>query len=394
MSRSSRRKFVQAAAALPALRGASAATRTEPTLANAGVYAKLGVRPVINGMGTVTILGGSLMPPEVVRAMEEASRHFVNLPELQKKAGERLAELIGVPAAMVTTGAAGSITMAAAACITRGDKDKLAKLPDITSMPFEVIQQKRHHSGYEAQMLLTGAKIVWVETREEAERAIGPRTAMMFYMNKTEGTIGREEWIAIGKKHNIPLFNDAAADVPPASRLSSVHKEGFDLVAYSGGKGLRGPQCSGLLLGRKDLVDAAAMAISPNGGIGRGMKVGKEEIIGLVAAVERYVKADIDGEIRALDGKVSEMIKTLSAVPGVKAEKETPKIANQVPHLLVTWDEAANGKTTKQIRQTLLDGDPPIAILPHGPGKLMVSVWMMQGAEHRTVARRLKELLA
>jgi L-seryl-tRNA(Ser) seleniumtransferase len=394
MPRYTRRKFVGSAAALGALNGASAASRNEPTLANAGVYSRLGVRPVINGMGTVTVLGGSLMPPEVVRAMEEASKFFVNLPELQKKAGQRLAGLIGVPAALVTTGAAGSITMAAAACLTRGDRDKLDRLPDTEGMPFEVIQQKSHRSGYEAQMRLTGARIVWVETREEAERAIGPRTAMMFYMNKAEGNISRQDWIALGKKHGIPLFNDAAADVPPSGRLSSVYQEGFDLVAFSGGKGLRGPQCSGLLLGRKDLVEAAAMAISPNGGIGRGMKVGKEEIVGLVAAVERYVKADIDGEIRVLDNKVSEMMRLLAGLDGVNAEKEVPRIANEVPHLALTWNEKAKGKTTRQIHQALLDGDPPIATLPQGEGKLTVSVWMMQGGEHRTVARRLKELLA
>ena len=177
------------AAALPAL----ASAKVEPTLSQAGVYTRLGLRPLINAMGTMTILGGSIMPPEVVRAMEEASKFFIDLPELQKKAGERIAELVGVPAAMITAGAASAITVATEACVTRGDHARYAKLPDTTGMPNEVIQQKSHHSGYEAQMRVVGARIVEVETREELERAIGERTAMMFYMNRADadGRIGR-----------------------------------------------------------------------------------------------------------------------------------------------------------------------------------------------------------
>lgn len=336
------------------------------------------------------------MPPEVVRAMDRASRFFVDLPELQKKAGERIAQIVGVPAAMVTAGAASAITVATAACVTRGEARRYAALPDTQGMPNEIIQQKSHRSGYEAQMLLVGARIVWVETREEAERAIGPRTAMMFFLNKNDetGRIRRQEWIEIGKRHSVPLFSDAAADVPPSGRLSEYVKEGFDLVAFSGGKGLCGPQCSGLLLGRKDLIEAARPAISPAGGIGRGMKVGKEEIIGMVAAVERYIKTDHDAEIRMLEGRVREMIRTVSAVKGLTAEVTVPKIANQVPHLAVRWDQAEKKLTTQQVVQQLREGDPPIAVLGSGPGRLMVSVWMMRGNEHRTVARRLREILA
>jgi len=336
------------------------------------------------------------MPPEVVRAMEEAGRHFVYLPELQKKAGERIAQLVGVPAAMVTAGAASAITVATAACVTRGDPKRYAALPDTEGMPNEVIQQESHQCGYEAQMRLVGTKILWVKTREDVERAIGPRTAMMFFLNKNDetGAIRRAEWIEIGKKHNVPLFNDAAADVPPASRLSEYVKEGFDLVAFSGGKGLLGPQCSGLLLGRKDLIEAAQPAISPAGGIGRGMKVGKEEIIGLLTAVERYMKTDHDAEARLLEGRVLEMIRVLSPVKGIQAEVTVPKIANHVPHLAVRWDEPEKKLTTEQVVQQLREGDPPIYVLGTGPGQLMVSVWMMRGSEHRTVARRLREILA
>lgn len=389
---STRRRFVQASAAAAALSSAAEAARTEPTLANASVYTRLGVKPVINGMGTVTVLGGSLMPPEVVRAMEEASRHFIHLPELQKKAGERLAELCAVPAAMVTTGAAGAITCAAAACLTRGDRRRLARLPDTRDLPNEVIQQKAHHSGYEAQILLTGAKVIEVETREELERAISPRTAMLFYLNKAEnhGKIQRKEFLEIARKHKVPAFNDAAADVPPSKRLGSIVEEGFDLVAFSGGKGMRGPQASGMLLGRKDLIEAAQQTISPAGGVGRGMKVGKEEIIGLVAAVERFVKLDHEAEAKMLDGRVAEMMKVLAGVKDVETAREVPEIANEVPHFRIKWTGKKSGK---EVHAALLSGDPPIATLLQGERSILVSVWMMRGNEHRTVARRLKEIL-
>jgi L-seryl-tRNA(Ser) seleniumtransferase len=388
-----RRSVLQAVAAV-------AASPSLGTVASgagsASVYARLGVKPVINGMGTVTVLGGSLMPPEVVRAMEEASRHFVHLPDLQLKAGARIAELVGVPAAMVTAGAAAAITVATAAAMTKGDPEKIAQLPDPAGLPFEVIQQKSHRSGYEAQILLTGAKVVAVETREELDRAIGERTAMMFFLNWAEprGRIKRDEWVRVARERGVVSFSDAAADVPPREHLSQYVREGFDLVAFSGGKGLRGPQCSGLLLGRKDLVDGARTLVAPHGGIGRAMKVGKEEIVGLVAAVERYMTFDLEAERRALEAKVDHLKDVVGKVKGVTVETHVPEIANHVPHFVATWDEAARGLTAKQVHERLQAGDPPIHVLLTGPGKLTVSVWMMVGDEHRVAARRLADLLA
>jgi L-seryl-tRNA(Ser) seleniumtransferase len=386
-----RRSVLQAVAAVagaPSL-GASASSGGKGT-----VYARLGVRPLINGMGTVTVLGGSVMPPEVVRAMEEASRHFVYLPDLQAKAGARIAELVGVPAALVTAGAAAAITVATAAAMTKGDPKKIAQLPDTTGLPFEVIQQGR--SGYEAQIRLTGARIVAVETREELDRAIGERTAMMFFLNYAEPNvrIKREEWVRVARERGVVSFNDAAADVPPREHLSQYVREGFDLVAFSGGKGLRGPQCSGILLGRKDLIDGARTLVAPHGGIGRGMKVGKEEIVGLVAAVERYMTVDLEAERRALEAKVDDLKEVVGKVKGVTVETHVPEIANHVPHLLASWDETALGITAKEVHAKLQEGDPPIHVLLTGPGKLTVSVWVMQGEEHRLVARRLRDVLA
>jgi D-glucosaminate-6-phosphate ammonia-lyase len=387
MKRRSVLQAVAAAAGAPSLGVAS-------EVGKGTVYARLGVKPLINGMGTVTVVGGSLMPPEVVRAMEEASRHFVYVPDLQQKAGARIAELVGVPAAMVTAGAASSITVATAAAMTKGDPKKIAQLPDTTGLPFEVIQQG--HSGYEAQILLTGARVVTVETREELDRAIGERTAMMFFLNYAEPNvkIKRDEWVRVARERGVVSFNDAAADVPPREHLSQYVKEGFDLVAFSGGKGLRGPQCSGLLLGRKDLIDGARTLVAPHGGIGRGMKVGKEEIVGLVAAVERYMTVDLEAERRVLEAKVEHLKEVVEKVKGVAVETHVPEIANHVPHFVATWDETALGLTTKQVHERLQSGDPPVYVLLSGPGKLTVSVWMMQGDEHRVVARRLRDILA
>jgi L-seryl-tRNA(Ser) seleniumtransferase len=359
------------------------------------IYARLGIRPVINGVGTVTVLGGSLMPPEVLRAMEAAASQFVPLAELQEKVGARIAGLIGVPAAMVTSGAAAAITVATAACLAREDLTVLHRLPETSGIRNEVILQSAHRSGYEPQISLTGAKLVWIDNRAELDRAIGDRTAMMFFLNYAEplGKINREEWIRVGKERGVPTFNDAAADVPPAGRLSSYVREGFDLVAFSGGKGMRGPQSTGLLLGRADLLATARKAVSPASGIGRGLKVGKEEMIGILAAVERYLALDHDAERRELESRVADMISALASLPGVHARRELPEIANHVPHVVVNWDDRAGRPTAGQAVERLLAGNPPIAISQEGEHGLKISVWMMQGEEHRVVAQRIAEVL-
>jgi uncharacterized pyridoxal phosphate-dependent enzyme len=335
------------------------------------------------------------MPPEVVRAMEEASKYFVPLAELQQKAGARLAELLDVPAAMVTAGAASAITVATAACVVSGDASKLRQLPDLAELKNEVIQQKTHRSGYEAQMRLVGIKIVPVETRAELDAAINDRTAMLHFLNLADprGQIKRDEWIQVGKQRGVPTFLDAAADVPPVSNLNGYVKQGFDLVAFSGGKGLLGPQCSGLLLGRQNLIEAAQQAISPHDGIGRGMKVGKEEIMGLVAAVERYLKVDHDAEHREMESKVAYIIQEVGKA-GVKGKLDVPEIANHVPHALLEWDQAEKKLTSQQVVKQLMEGEPAIAVSGQRGGGLRISVWLMRGDEHKVVARRLREIFS
>ena len=392
----SRREFMASTAAVAA--AVAAGTLTAPSAAGApapDVYARLGIRPVINGVGVVTHLGGSLIHPEVTRAMVEASRCFVPLTELQTKVGARLAELLGAEAAMVTNGCASAITMGTVACIAQGDREKLKRLPDTAGMKSEIVQQKSHRGGYEQQMLLVGAKIVWVETKEELERAINDRTAMLFFYNEMEpeGKITRQEWIETGKRRGVPTFNDAASDATPKERLFQYQKEGFDLVAFSGGKAIRGPQSSGILMGRKDLIAAARPGFNPYAGIGRGMKVGKEELIGLLAAVERYLAADHDAEAKELETRVAEIRDGLAGIEGLTTERYVPPIANHVPHVLVNWTPAACPLQTGEAARQLMEGSPAIAVSGFGERRLKISVWMMQPGEHKQVLARLREVL-
>ncbi len=387
----SRRGFLAAATAAAAgTPHASAAPAPGPD-----VYSRLGIRPVINGVGVVTHLGGSLMHPDVTHAMEEAARCFVPLTELQAKAGARIAELLGAEAAMITGGCASAITMGTVACVARGDRENLRRLPDTTGMKNEIVQQKSHRGGYEQQMTLTGAKIVWVETKEELERAINERTAMMFFYNEMEpeGKISRHEWIEAGKRRGVPTFNDAASDATPKERLFQYQKEGFDLVAFSGGKAIRGPQCSGILMGRKDLIAAAIPGFNPYAGIGRGMKVGKEEMAGLVVALERYLAAAEGKEMEELEGRVARIREGLADIGGIATERYVPPVANHVPHVLVSWTEAACPLKAGEVTRRLMEGDPRIAVSGFGERRLKISVWMMQPGEHEIVLGRLREIL-
>ena len=247
------------------------------------IYRQLGVRPLINAAGTYTVLSGSLLPERARRAMEEASRCFVHLVDLQRAVGERIAKMLDVESAMVTSGAACSIMLATAACATGTDPEKIRRIPDLTGMKSEVIVPREHRNGFDHAARNVGVKLVEVETITDLHHAIGPKTLMLYFTNIFEykGQIKRKEFIAAGRQAGIPVFNDAAAELPPATNLASIVQEGFDLVGFSGGKGLRGPQSSGLLLGRKDLIQAALLNNNPNeDAIGRPSKVGKEEMMG------------------------------------------------------------------------------------------------------------------
>ncbi len=371
----------------------------QPKKAKQNIYDALGVKRIINAAGTMTALGGSLMPPEVITAWTEASRHFVDLLELQDRVGERIAKLLGVEAALVTTGAAGSILLGTAAALTHRDRSLIARLPLPPEMGREVIRQKSHRDCYDHQVTACGVRLVDVETREELERAISPRTAMMLAYNYLEpqGKIGRAEWIETARRHKVPTLLDAAADTPPLDALWKYNRLGFDMVVFSGGKGLRGPQDAGLLLGRKDLIEAAKLNTSPRcGTIGRGMKVSKEDMVAMWAAVERYVALDHEAQEREWERRIGVIEEALRELPTVRTKRITPPIANHVPHLLVLWDERRLGLTPAEMKQRLADGDPPIATARvHGTGDegFLISVFMLEEGEERVVGERVRALL-
>lgn len=364
-----------------------------------GVYESLGLKHVINATGTFTDLGGSIMPPDVVAAWAEAARHFVDMFELQDRVGGRIAELVGAEAAMVTTGAAGALLVGTAAAVTRGDRKLIARLPDTTDMRNEVVLQKSHHSCYDNQLTDVGVTLIDVETPADVERAINERTALMFFMNiaEADGKIGREQWVRLARKHNVPTLLDAAADTPPVSRLSDYTQMGFDLVAFSGGKAIRGPNDTGLLLGRKDLIEAAKLNASPHEGtVGRMMKVGKEDMIALLAAIERFVRLDHDAEWRNFERRLTVIEKALKDMPTVECQQIVPAVANHVPHLQVDWDPSRLKITHEQVTRALAAGDPPIRIgrVPGtGTKGILISVLMLQDGEERIVADRLAATL-
>ena len=363
------------------------------------VYEALGVKHVINATGTVTILGGSLMPPEVVAAWVDASRHFVDLLDLHDKVGRRIAQLAGVEAALVTTGAAGAMLLATAAAVTGGDRKHIARLPDIAGMKNEVLLQKAHHTCYDNQLTDVGVKLIDVETPADVRRAVNERTALMFFLNlaDADGRIRRREWVELARRHRVPTLLDAAADVPPVENLSAYNRMGFDLVAISGGKALRGPNDTGLLLGRKDLVAAAKLNTNPHcGTIGRMMKVSKEDMIALLAAVERYVRLDHRAEWKEWERRLGVIEKAVGDVPTLRCERIVPPIANQVPHLLLTWDEKRLGLTRARLTRELARGEPPVQlgrVRGTGDKGVLISVFMLQEGEDRVVAERLRAIL-
>lgn len=396
-----RRRLLKTGAGLAAT-GVLSAGETPIAQAKPGkpsVYEALGVKPVINATGTVTSLGGSLMPREVVAAWVEASQHFVDLLDLHNKVGDKIAQLVGVEAALVTTGAAGALLLGTAAAVTRGEPRFIQRLPDTSGMKNEVILQKAHHSCYDNQLTDVGVKLVEVETQADLKRAVNERTALMFFMNlaDTEGRIQRAGWIEAARRHQVPTLLDAAADVPPVERLSEYHRQGFDLVAFSGGKALRGPNNTGLLLGRKDFIAAAKKNANPYcGTIGRMMKVSKEDMVALLAAVERYVRTDHQAEWREFERRIGVIEQALKDIPTLQAERVVPPIANHVPHLILTWDEKRVRVTRAQLTRELAAGDPPVQIgrvSGTGDKGVLISVFVLQEGEERIVAERLLAIL-
>jgi L-seryl-tRNA(Ser) seleniumtransferase len=364
------------------------------------VYKELGVRTFINAAGTYTALSSSIVPVEVRKAMASAADRFVSIPELQEAAGRRIASLLGAEAALVTAGCAAALTLGTAAVVAGAVPEAILRIPDTEGLKNEVIFPKGHRFGYDHAIRNVGVRIVEAGSPAELRAAIHEKTAMLFFLNNAakDSPISREELVAAGKAAGIPTMIDAAADLPPVGNLTAFLKMGFDLVAFSGGKGLRGPQSSGLLLGRRDLIQAAFLNGSPHSdSIGRLAKVGKEEIVGLTRAVELYLERDHQADWKEWEDRVAHILSRVSGsgIESVQAERFVPSIANEVPHAAITWNPARIRLTRDSFARELRDGEPRIEPRPSAgeAPRLEIGVWMMEPGDHRIVADRCTEIL-
>ena len=362
-------------------------------------YDELGVTTVINCQGTMTMLGGSLPHPELEAVMALAGRHFVSIPDLEVAAGKRVAEMLKLPdgyTALVTSGAAAAIESGLAGILTGDNEAFIRQLPDLTGMKSEVIIQKSHRNPFDHQLRATGIKLIEIETRDELRQAVNDRTAMMHFSNfaNASGQIKVDEWVQLAKQYNVPCMNDAAADTPPVSHLWDYANMGYDLITFSGGKAMRGPQCAGLLIGRKELVANALLNNCPHEDtLGRSQKIGKEEIIGMIKALEVYLKQDHDALAREWQARLEGISRELTKIPGVSTEFFTPDVANHVPHMRIMWDSRISLQA-KDASKLLRNGKPSIAI-GGGEGKpgLSMCSFMLQPGEDKIVAQQLSRIL-
>jgi uncharacterized pyridoxal phosphate-dependent enzyme len=365
--------------------------------ATGSVYEELGVTTVINGQGTMTVLGGSVVRPEVEAVMALAAQHFVSIAELEVAAGKRIAQMLKLPdgySAIVTSGAAAAMQSGLAGILTGDNPKFIEQLPELTGMKSEVIIQKSHRNPFDHQLRATGVKLVVVESRDDVERAVNPQTAMMHFTNfaNAAGEIKVEEWVKLAHEYKLPAFIDAAADTPPVSHLWDYANMGYDLIAFSGGKAIRGPQCAGILIGKKDLVANALLNNSPHEDtLGRSQKVGKEEIVGMVKALESYLNEDhaaLDKEWwRRLDAISAEIV----LVPGVTTSFSVPDVANHVPHMNIFWDPRKIALAPREASSALRRAKPAIVIESNAHGLTMNS-FMLQPGEEKIIAAQLAQL--
>ncbi|PYV16155.1 MAG: hypothetical protein DMG07_08370 [Acidobacteria bacterium] len=379
----------------PFSKTAAAAGRTR------GLYRELGIRPLVNFRGTHTVIGASKQWPELHEAMAEAARDYVVLDELQDKIGERLARLIGSEDAMVATGAAGAITLGTCGCLTGLDEQKVRRLPDLAGMKSEVVIQKVHRNGYDHAVRSAGVKIVEVESREQLLNAASARTAMLYFLGGTSGDyayetpVSLEECLAIGRKAGFPVLVDAANMLPPWENIRRLAAAGTDLIAVSGGKHMRGPQCSGILAGRKDLVRAARLNSNPHSdSLGRPLKVGREEMIGAWLAAEKYAALDFAALERQSFEQAEYLSRELKKIAGLAVSYAPHDRTRRVHRVAVRWDEAALGLTTGECERQLFEGEPRIAVLRDGPQGFLFTVFMNDPGDERVAARRMKEIFA
>jgi len=359
------------------------------------VYTRIGVRPFINCTATYTINGGSLTLPEVISTVEQASHYHVNLDELMEKVGARLAELLEVEWGIVTDGAAAALMHATAGCIAGTDPEKMQRLPDLRGLKDEVIMPRESRVVYDHAVRTLGVKIIEVDTPEEVRRAISPHTAMIDILGEHFGgaRLGLKEVAPIARQAGVPILVDAAADylIVPNPYLA----QGADMVAYSGGKIIRGPQNAGLLIGRRDLVRAAWANSAPHHAFGRTAKVGKEQIMGMLRAVEVWrTERDLKEDFKLWESWYAGMAERITRVPGVKAEVRGPVRGGPFPTLHVSWDPAKVPITAGEVGRLLLEGEPRIMTHAEGEGhSFPIRPVAMKPGDDKIVAERLAEVL-
>ncbi len=380
--------------------GASAAS-VKSFEASGAVYRNIGVRPVVNARGTFTIITGSQTLPSVKEAMDEASRSFVQMDELMEGVGKRLAEITGAPWGIVTAGCCAALTHCTSAAVAGTNPERMQRLPDLTGMKNEVIIPEYSRNVYDHAIRMVGTKIITVNSTDELEKAFNERTAMAYILAGPgdEGPLGTAVVAEACQRHNVPLIVDAAAEI---LTMPNVHlKRGATAVAYSGGKCIRGPQAAGLLLGDKNLLQAAWVNSAPHHAFGRSLKVGKEEIMGMLAAVEAWTKRDYDGEMKLWESWLDGIASNLKKIDGVSTRIEPPEgLSNKTPILRIEWDGAKLGITGEDVRAHLLDTEPRIVLgSAHGrrPDQLASGVsitpYMLMPGDDKIVADRLHQAL-
>ena len=366
------------------------------TAAKRDLFKELGIRTFINARATLTFMTGSLMQPEVIDAINNSSKRYCMLDELQDKVGAKIAELCHAEAATVTSGAFSAIMLGTAGVLSGLDAKKAAMIPHLegSGMKTEVILQKGHDIGYYQAMKNCGVTMVWVETRADLEKAINEKTAMMAFMNcnTNQGQIKHEEWLEVAKKYKIPTLIDIAADVPPIENFWKFNDMGFDLVCLSGGKAIRGPQSSGVLMGKKDLIAAARLSASPRGStIGRGHKVNKEEILGLYVAIEKFIRTG-EEEWNFWMKQIAHIENAVKDINSIKTRVFVPELANCTPNLEISWDPTVIKATGQQIQKKLSLGEPGIE-LNAGKNNISLVTFIMVPGEEKIVAKRIREEL-
>ncbi len=384
------------------LLGNSAATAavdlTPATTAGRDYFKELGVKPFINAAGAYSALGGARMRPEVVNAMRYATTRKVKMSDLHTAVGERISALVGSESAMVTSGATAAIVLGTAACMTGDDEEKMRQLPDTTGIKDEVIIQKKHRYTYDRALTVPGAKLVEVESEADVRRAVNDKTAMMFFLKPTHqgDDIPADRYVALARELGIPSFCDGATTTPPASNVVDGVSEGFDLICYSGGKGLRGPYSAGLLLGRSDLIRDARRHSAPNDvSIGRGMKVSSEEYLGMLVALETGLGISEEADFDYKRIRFDNIIGVLTGLPGVKTEVFVSEGETNELYLDIDWDTDVINLSREEFVSALRDHTPAVEVrmMKFSEGRIHLSATVMDEGQDVIVGQIIRQVL-